>query len=59
MISYDKDLMLDGYNLICSDHPSNTKRVHVSICYKNSLAARLVDITFLPECLVCEETIHN
>ena len=59
MISYDKDLMLDGYNLICSYHPTKAKSVVVSICYKNSLAARLVDITFLPECLVCEETIHN
>ena len=51
--------MLDGYNLIRSDHPSNTKRVGVWICYKESLAARLVDITFLPECLVCEVTIQN
>ena len=27
MISYDKDLMLDGYNLIRSDHLTNTKTV--------------------------------
>ena len=59
MISHDIDLMLDGYNLIRSDHPSNTKRVGVWICYKESLAACLVDITFLPECLVCEVTIQN
>ena len=59
MISYDKGLMLDDYNLICSDHPSNTKRVDVWFCYKKSLAARLVDITFLPECLVSEVTIQN
>ena len=59
MISYDKDFMLGGYNLICSDHPSNTIRVDVWFCYKKSLAARLVDITFLPECLDSEVTIQN
>ena len=55
----DKDLMLDGYNLIWSDHPSNTKRGSVCIYYKESLAVHLVDITYLPECLVCEVTLQN
>ena len=55
----DKDLMLDGYNLIRSDQPSNTKRGDVCIYYKESLAVRLVDITSLPKCLVCEVTIQN
>ena len=36
--------MLEGYNLIRSDHPSNTKRGGVCIYYKESLAVRLVDI---------------
>ena len=53
----DKDLMLDSYNLIRSDHPANTKRG--GIYYKESLAVRLVDITSLPEYLVCEVTIQN
>ena len=51
--------MLEGYNLIRSDHPSNTKRGGVCIYYKESLAVRLVDITCLPECLVCEVIIQN
>ena len=29
--SADKNLMLEGYNLIQSDHPSNTKRSSVCI----------------------------
>ena len=33
-----KNLMLEGYNLIRSDHPSNTKRGGVCIYYKESLA---------------------
>ena len=55
----DKDLMLDGYKLIRSDHPSNTKRGGVCIYYKESLAVRLVGIISLPECLVCEVTVQN
>ena len=51
--------MLDAYNLIWSDHPSNTKRGGVCIYDKESLAVSLVDITSLPECLVCEGTIQN
>ena len=57
--SDDKNLMLEGYNLIRSDHPSNIKRGGLCICYKESLAVRLADITSLPECLVCELTIQN
>ena len=51
--------MLEGYNLIRSDHPSNIKRGGLCICYKESLAVRLADITSLPECLACELTIQN
>ena len=57
--SDDKDLLLDDYNLIQSDHPSNTKKRGVCIYYKESLAVRLADITFLPECLVSEVIIQN
>ena len=57
--SDDKDLMLDGYNLILSDHPSNTKMGGVCIYYEESLAVCLVYITFVLECLVCEATIQN
>ena len=49
---------LEGYSLIRSDHPSNTKGGGVYIYYKESLIIRLVDITFLLERLVCEVTIR-
>ena len=57
--SSDKDLMIEGYNLIRSDHPSNTKRGGVCIYYKESLVVRIVNITSLTECLVCEVTMQN
>ena len=57
--SNDKDLMIVDCNLIRSDHPSNVTRGAVCIYYKESLAVRIVNITSLIECLVCEVTIQN
>ena len=57
--SNDKDLMIQGYNLIWSDHSSNTKRGDVCIYYKESLAVRIVNITSLTEYLVYEVTVQN
>ena len=37
--------MIGGYNLIRSEHSSNTKRVRVSIYYKESVAVHIVNIT--------------
>ena len=57
--SNDKDLMIDGYNLIRSDHPSNTKRGGACIFFKEFLAVRILNITSLTECLVCKVKIRN
>ena len=57
--SNDKDLMIEGYNLIRSDHPSNTNRDGVCIYYKESLAVCIANITSLTEWLVCEVTIQK
>ena len=51
--------MIEGYTLIRSDHPSNTKKGGVCIYYKESLSVRIVNIPSLTECLVCEVTIQN
>ena len=57
--SNGKDLMIEGYNLTWSDHPSNIKRGGVCIYYKVSLAVHIVNITLLTECLVFEVTVQN
>ena len=44
------------FNLITQ---ATLKGGRVCIYYKESLAVHLVDITSLPECLVCEVTIQN
>ena len=51
--------MIEGYNLIRSDHPSNTKRGGVCIYCKEPLAVHIVNIISLSECLVREVTIQN
>ena len=50
---------MEGYNLIRRDHPSNTKRDGIYTDYKESLAVRVLNITFLTKCLVCEVTMQN
>ena len=51
--SDDQRLSLQGYAMIRSDHPSNTKRGGVCIYYKEHLPfIRRNDITSLDECIV-------
>ena len=38
----DRDILINGYNLICADHPSNNKRGGMCIYYRESLAVQLV-----------------
>ena len=38
-----------GYNLIRSDHPSNSKRAGVCIYYKSTLLLRVLNIYYLQE----------
>ena len=46
------NLDIDGYNLLRSDHPSNTKRGGVCIYHKNYLPLRVININYLNECIV-------
>ena len=41
------NLDIDGYNLVHSDHPSNTKRGGVCIYYRNYLPLRVIKINYL------------
>ena len=55
----DRDTLINGYNLIRADHPSNNKRGGVCIYYRESLAVQLVETNYLSECLLCEVSINN
>ena len=45
------NLVISGYNLICSDHPSSTQHGGVCLYYKNCLLLRVLNISYLKECL--------
>ena len=55
----DENLVISGYNLIRSDHPSNTKRGGVCLYYKNYLPLRVLNISYLKECLNFELKIGD
>ena len=54
----DRDILINGYNLICADQPNNN-RDGVCIYYRESLAVELVETNYLSECLLCEVSINN
>ena len=51
--------MIEGYNIVRSDHPSNSRRGGVFICYKQSLALKILDIKYLQECIIFQVLIGN
>ena len=55
--SGDNNLVISGYNLIRSGHPSNNKRGGVCIYYKNFLPLRVLGIQYLQECINFELNI--
>ena len=55
----DKNIQLNGYNLIRVDYPSNTKRGGVCILFKETLAVRIVNLLNFNEYIVCEVSIQN
>ena len=55
----DDNLQISGYNLVCSDHPFNSKRGGVCIYYKNYLPLRIINVNYLSECINFEITIGN
>ena len=40
----DKDIAIEGYNIVRADHPSSQKKGGVCIYYKESLAVQLINI---------------
>ena len=55
----DKNIQLDGYNLLRADHPSNSKQGGVCILYKKTLGVCIVKSLSFNECIICEVSIQN
>ena len=48
--AYDKDLAIEGYNLVRADHPNDLKKGGICIYYSESLAIQLINVNYLSEC---------
>ena len=55
----DDDLRINSYKSIQMDHPLNTKRGGFCMYYKESLVVKMINISYLQECLLCEVMIDN
>ena len=55
----EKNIQLDGYNLLRADHPSNSKQGGVCILYKKTLGVCIVKSLSFNECIICEVSIQN
>ena len=55
----DRIIQLDGYSSNREDHPSDTKGGGVCIHYKESLVVKVLDISFINECILCEVFVQN
>ena len=53
----DHNLEIPGYCLLRADYPSNNKRGGVCIFYRTTLPLRVLNISYLSECITCEITI--
>ena len=45
---------IEGYNLVCADHPDDTKRGGICICYKESLPVKIINLPYFKEALFLE-----
>ena len=55
----DKNIQLDGYNLLNANYPSNSKRGGVCIFYKETLGVCIVKSLTFSEYIICEVSIQN
>ena len=58
-MSDDKNLCLDDYKLIHANHPKDIKQGGACIYYREILPVKIIQLSYLPECLVCEINYDN
>ena len=55
----NENIQLDEYNLIRSDHPSDSKRGSVCLYYQESFGVKIITLSARNECILCEVFIEN
>ena len=53
VLERDRNMYLNGYNMMKADYPSNAKRDGVYIFYKEILGVCVVNVLNLSECIIC------
>ena len=59
ILTSDSNFQISGYNFARMDHPSNTKRGGVYPYYKCSVPLKVIDVSYLPECISFEIKIGD
>ena len=59
ILSSDSNLQIPGFNFARMDHPSNTKRGDVCLYHKFSLPLKVIDVSYLQECINFEVKIGD
>ena len=47
----DKNLAIQGYNLVRCDYPTNPKRGKINTYHEDSLPLKIIEIQYLQECI--------
>ena len=55
----DHNLSIQGYSLIWADHPDNVKMGGVCLYFKEILTLKVIDNSFIAQCIICEITLQN
>ena len=55
----DRNLTIQGYNLIQADHPDNVKRGGVCLYLKENLTSKVIDNSFIAQYIVCEIALQK
>ena len=55
----DHNLSIQGYSLIRADYPGDVKRDGVCLYFKENLTWKVIDNSFIAQCIVCEITFQH
>ena len=55
----NRNLFIQGYSLIWADHPDDVKKGDVCLYFKEKLTLKVIDNSFIAQCIVCKITLQN
>ena len=55
----DHNISNGGYSLTGADHHDNVKMGGVCLYFQENLTLKVIDNSFIPQCIICEITLQN